>query len=40
MVQRKRRQGNTFDGPKIVGWVQATANTQGLTGLKVGQALA
>jgi hypothetical protein len=32
MLQRKRRQGNTFDGPEIVGWVQPTAGKAGSDG--------
>ena len=32
MVQRKRRQGNTFDGPEIVGWVQPTGGKAGSDG--------
>ena len=32
MVQRKRRQGNTFDGPEIVEWVQPTGGKAGSDG--------
>ena len=32
MIQRKRRQGNTINGPEIVGWAQPTGGKAGSDG--------